>query len=105
MADIQPITSIEKYRELVEQNDATFLIELYAPWCTKCKKLESALREAGPKCDMYKLNIDADPFIDDPAFESVSSLPCIWLYKSGKKHDIPNANVDVVMAIVEGRRV
>jgi len=104
MADIQPITSLEKFKELVERNDAAFLIELYAPWCTRCKKLESALLNSAPKCDMYKINIDAEPFIDETAFESITSLPCVWVYKAGRKTEFNNPTVDNINAFIDGRQ-
>lgn len=102
--DIQPITTLEKFKELTTQNDAPFLIELYAPWCTRCKKLEAALQSAAPKCDMYKINIDAEPFIDDAAFEAITSLPCVWLYKNGKKTELKNPSVDTIFAHLDGRQ-
>jgi thioredoxin-like negative regulator of GroEL len=97
MKSMQQITTLNKYKELTEQKDGTFLIKLYAPWCSRCKKLESALGEHANKIDMYKLNIDADPFIDEDAFSSVSALPCVWIYKQGKKIQLNNPAIDVII--------
>lgn len=90
------ITSLKTYNDLVNQSNDTFIIKLYAPWCSRCHKLESALLEQPPNCSMYKINIDSEPFMDEAEFEEITSLPCVWIFKQGKKIELNNANADKV---------
>ncbi len=102
MEHIQPITTLKKYKELIEQKDSIFLIKLYAPWCARCKRLESMLSENHIKCDIYKLNIDADPFMDEDVFESITALPCVWIFKKGKKIQLNNPSIDMINNALNG---
>jgi thioredoxin-like negative regulator of GroEL len=97
---MEQITSLKKYSEVIKNKKNPILIELYTPWCSKCKKMEYTILESMPKCEMYKLNIDEEPFIDEKEFESISLLPCIWIYKEGKKIELENPTLDMIESII-----
>jgi thiol-disulfide isomerase/thioredoxin len=59
MSTIYPITSFKSYNEISKSKNGTYIIKLYTPWCSKCKKLENILEEKKPSnCKVYKINID-----------------------------------------------
>ena len=93
---VQPINTLKEYQELSQSKNSIFIIELYAPWCTRCKNLENVLMKQQLGCDIYKLDIDAEPFIDEEEFGSITALPSLWVYKKGKKHQLNNPNLDLI---------
>jgi thioredoxin-like negative regulator of GroEL len=92
------ITSLKKYNDVINNKNTPVLIELYTPWCTKCKKIEQNLLEKSLNCKMYKLNIDDEPFIDEEDFHSITSLPSIWVYKQGKRFE---TTIDLIETILK----
>ena len=85
---IQSIKNIKEFNEIITNKSNIVIVELYTPWCSKCKKLEANIQSAKLDHIIYKINIDADPFIDDTRFEEIKSLPCIWIYKNNKRIDV-----------------
>ena len=96
MKFVKPINTLKEYKTLAENNNSLFIIELYAPWCTRCKILEKIIMEQQLGCDIYKLDIDSDPFIDEEEFGTITALPSIWIYKKGKKQQLNNPNIDLI---------
>lgn len=95
--DVCAIKDIDDLNNIVSKNKSTaFIVELYTPWCSKCKRLEENIKTAKLNYKVYKINIDAGPFIDDAQFEKIKSLPCIWIYKNGNRTEINTDNISKI---------
>lgn len=98
MVLINSIKNIEQLNKILkEKKNNTIVLKIYTPWCSKCKELESKLKETKLNCEFYKIDIDSSPFIDDPMFDSVSSLPCLWIYKNNNKKILSGNDINNLM--------
>ena len=68
----------------VLQNHKLVLIDFWAPWCGPCKRISPILDEISNERGLWigKLNVDENPI--KSAEYSVTSIPYMVLFKSGK---------------------
>jgi len=77
------IVTDESFDRVLDSH-ALVLIDFWAPWCGPCKMISPILDEISNECGLWvgKLNVDENPV--KSAEYSVSSIPYMVLFKSGK---------------------
>jgi thioredoxin 1 len=77
------IVTDESFDGVLQSHDLV-LIDFWAPWCGPCKKISPILDEISNERGFWvgKLNIDENPI--KSAEYSVTSIPYMVLFKSGK---------------------
>ena len=77
------IVTDESFDKVLESHDLV-LIDFWAPWCGPCKKISPILDEISEERGLWvgKLNVDENP-IKSTEY-SVTSIPYMVLFKSGK---------------------
>jgi thioredoxin 1 len=77
------IVTDESFDKVLESHDLV-LIDFWAPWCGPCKKVSPILDEISNERGLWvgKLNVDENPI--KPVEYSVTSIPYMVLFKSGR---------------------
>lgn len=78
------IVTDESFDNVIKSHDLV-LIDFWAPWCGPCKKISPILDEISEEHGLWvgKLNVDENPI--KSAEYSITSIPYMVLFKSGKQ--------------------
>ena len=89
--DLVKDTTTANFRQdvLAESMQQPVLVDFWAPWCEPCKQLtpilEKAVRAAGRKVKLVKMNIDEHPQIAGQL--GVQSIPAVFAFQRGQPVD------------------
>ena len=73
----------KNFKETIEKEKNTVLVDFYADWCGPCKMLGPIMEEISKDNTVYKINVDE---VEDLAREfGISSIPCVIAFKDGKE--------------------
>ena len=77
------IVTDESFDKVLDSHNLV-LIDFWAPWCGPCKKVSPILDEISNERGLWvgKINIDENPI--KPVEYSVTSIPYMVLFKSGR---------------------
>src|SRR3712207_1069877 len=84
-------TTTASFRQdvIAESARQPVLVDFWAPWCGPCKQLtpviEKAVKAAGGKVKLVKMNIDEHPQI--PGQLGIQSIPAVYAFQKGQPVD------------------
>jgi putative thioredoxin len=90
-ADLIKDTTTAAFRQdvLAESMKQPVLVDFWAPWCGPCKQLtpllEKAVKAAGGKVKLVKMNIDEHPQIASQL--GIQSIPAVFAFQRGQPVD------------------
>jgi len=87
---IKDVTTQTFVADVIEASKQTpVLVDFWAPWCGPCKqltpRLEQAVKSAGGKIKLAKMNIDQYPEVASQL--GIQSIPAVFTFKDGKPVD------------------
>lgn len=100
----------DTFAQLLElSRTVPFILDMWAPWCGPCRQLgpnlEKAVKKAGGRVALAKVNIDENPAIGQ-AFQ-VQSIPAVFLLMNGQRAPLFNGALpastvqEVVSKVIE----
>lgn len=100
----------DTFAQLLElSRTVPFILDMWAPWCGPCRQLgpnlEKAVKKAGGRVALAKVNIDENPAIGQ-AFR-VQSIPAVFLLMNGQRAPLFNGALpastvqEVVSKVIE----
>ncbi len=82
---IKTITK-ENFKEEVEKSETPVVVELWAPWCTYCRRLSPVLDRIdaayGDHLVIGKINIDDQPELAEHLDDS--TIPTLYVFQNGQ---------------------